>query len=203
MKYIFVIVVAVLIDTFQMLIALSLAGIVFAAGAAVAWIPFLGVAAAGGLSLTGVVLGAIMDFCISVTFGSGLIFLLISDGLLSWREIMSVRRMPLIAVKYIPIVNFLPFYTALAAVCVLKKLAEEKAGGLVGAAVAVATAGPSRVSRLAAALRERQAEQTPERNGSGGQEQEERKEARPGAQARQPLQDIRPRVPLTLAQPVR
>jgi len=151
MKYFSVILVALLIDAFQALAALALAGIGFASSAAVVWIPVVGQAAAGGISLGGVLLGIIVDFCISAVFGSGLIFLLIASGIVSLNQFFSIRRMPFVVGKFIPFIDALPLYTAMTAVSILKKIEEEKLEGAAFAAVSLAGAGALPITGVARA----------------------------------------------------
>ncbi len=203
MKYFSVIVVALLIDAFQALIALALAGVGFAAGASVAWIPLVGQATAAGVSLGGVLLGIVIDFCISAVFGSGLIFLMILTGITTLNHLFSMRRMPFIAAKFIPFINALPLYTAMVVASIVKKIEEEKLEGLTVETSSFAMAGARPMAAMAraagmlspdiaqAALPGRPI-QTPQEETAAGRNS--------AAQPRQMPGDIRPKTPLARPQ---
>ncbi len=129
-RYIGVLVLAATIDAFELLFTIAATAIGLSVTGMFGWVPIVGQAAASTADMSGLILGTTADFSISAVFGTGLIVLLVMNGLLPAQDILTAKRLPFILAKLIPIFGALPFYTALTVMCILKK----SAPALVGAA---------------------------------------------------------------------
>ena len=130
LRYIGVLILAATIDAFELLFTIAATAVGLSVTGIFGWIPVVGQAAASTVDMSGLILGTTADFSISAVFGTGLIVLLVMNGLLPAQEILTAKRLPFILAKLIPILGALPFYTALTVMCILKK----SAPALVGAA---------------------------------------------------------------------
>jgi len=154
----FTIVVALTIDAFQILLPMGIIAIFTTAGGTLAGAAaggviagsvgaavlgfvgsFLNVAAAPAGFVLGTGLAAIIDFCISAVFGTGFIILLVMTGLLPLKQILSLRRTPLVVGKLVPFFGMLPFYTALTVLCIVEQ--SGNAQKMAGEAVSLAMMG--------------------------------------------------------------
>ena len=80
--------VALLLDLFQGLIMLSFMGIVTATSGLLALVPVAGAIASGAVSVTGMVLGYVIDVSLSFGFGSFLLMLLKLNDSLSIKSLL-------------------------------------------------------------------------------------------------------------------
>jgi hypothetical protein len=91
-------------------------------------------AALAALGPIGIVLGITVSWCINVTMGAGLIFLLIYNGMFYPQYLY-----PGIAAGAVPGLDSLPFWVLVVVLCIIKKTGEE-APGVVGQVARVAGA---------------------------------------------------------------
>lgn len=122
--------VALAIDGFQAFIAFALAGIPVVANA----IPIIGTIVGAVAEPIGIVLGFVISICISLTFGSLLVWLLVLCKMFYPSRVMAAYTG-----EVLPGFSMLPAWTALVISSLLKKTAEEKSG-LTSAAAGIATA---------------------------------------------------------------
>lgn len=122
-KYFPILIVALILDGIQMGISLSFLGVGSVASAAVAWIPFVGQAAAGGLVGAGSILGIIMNFCLTVTFGASIIVFL------AFNRMFYPQLLFLGGTELIPMLNNLPGWSGFVLASMIKnyKIESKKA----------------------------------------------------------------------------
>ncbi len=118
---------ALFIDGLQTMLSIGLAG-VFAGAGATAIVPI------------GILLGFVINFSFSMTFGAGLIALLAFNSMFYPRYLVSGGG------ELIPGLNNLPFWTLFVLLSILRKNLEEK-GNVQGAAIKFATATSSPTGR--------------------------------------------------------
>lgn len=97
--------------------AIHLLGDAFSGGALQGFLIEIG----GGLS-------AVIDFCISATFGTGLVVMMIFTGMISPGKFFSWRRTPFIIAKLLPGIDMIPGYTGMVVMTVLENEALRLAG---------------------------------------------------------------------------
>ena len=119
---------ALFIDGLQAMLSLGLAGVFTAVGGVASLIP----GAAVAIVPIGILLGFVINFAITMTFGAGLIALLAFSGVFYPRYLVAGGG------EMIPGLNNLPFWTLFVLLSIIRKSAEEK-GGVQGAVIGLAT----------------------------------------------------------------
>lgn len=185
MRNIGVIMTALTLDAFQAFLLLAITAISAGGTAVIGLVPVAGTAAAGAADLIGAGGAAGIDAVISATLGSGFIALLFFNGLMSLQDFISLRKTPFMLGKFVPFINALPLYTALAVRCILEQRAKER-----GEQASERTAGIR-----ASAQDEESAEEAPlqEQPQQGASVPQATNDNRAASRARVPITDIRPR----------
>lgn len=91
---------------------------------AATFIPFVGQALIAGTGTLGAIFGFVVSFCINATFGVMLLSFLAYSGMLTWSNIVSLKRLPYIVAKFSPFA-FVPVWTFMVIGCALEKAKEE------------------------------------------------------------------------------
>ncbi len=112
--------VALMLDVFQGLIMLAFTGVISATTGVLAFIPFVGAAAAGVASVGGMLAGWVVDVSLSFGFGSFLIMLLALNNTLSWKALLWGTPVELL-------LPFLPGWTLVVAGSLYTKYKADKA----------------------------------------------------------------------------
>jgi hypothetical protein len=113
------IVVAVILDGFQALIMASFFGAVSLVGSVLQFIPVVGTAVSGAISITGFVAGDAVDMALSLGFGTFLITLLFLNGMFYPTAVMGTSFIEILF-------PFLPGWTLLAVRSTYNKSKEDK-----------------------------------------------------------------------------
>lgn len=94
------------------------------AATAATFVPFVGQALIAGTGTLGAIFGFVISICISSTFGVILLAILAYNGMLTWSNLLSWRRLPYMVAKFSPFA-FVPVWTFMVIGCALEKAKEE------------------------------------------------------------------------------
>lgn len=113
--------IGLVLDVLQAIIGLGLMGVTSAAGGILQFIPVVGTAAGAASAAGGAMAGYVTGSALSFGFGTFLVTLLTYSKMF-YPRVMSVAYLG----EILPVINFLPCWTALAARCTYLKHKEEK-----------------------------------------------------------------------------